>query len=311
VRFDTPWHDDELTAQSLAGGGAPGGGIREYMPDQHRKFFAALPYVMVTAVGADGWPAATLLSGEPGFITTPDAATLRIALSGTDPSLAGFAPGQAAGVLGLDLATRRRNRANGPLTGVDGALTIAVRQSFGNCPKYIQRRTVQPVIRTPAATETLAALDPAAETLIRGADTFFVASHARVPLDANGGADISHRGGQPGFVRLDGDTLTVPEFSGNHYYNTLGNLLGDPRAALLFVDFERGDLLHLQGTVEIDWRTPQGVEGAERSWRLHIHRAWRRRAAIPLRWDFVDASPFLAHTGVWSAIDHHPATAAA
>ena len=52
-----------------------------------------------------------------------------------------------------------------------------------------------------------------------------------------GGMDVSHRGGRPGFVKLDGDTLVVPDFRGNRYFNTLGNLVSDPRAALVFVDF--------------------------------------------------------------------------
>ena len=315
--FDTVFHEDELTAQRLAGGGAPGGGIRPYMPDQHRAFFHGLPYLAVTAVGSDGWPAATMLSGAPGFIQTPDAETLRIALPDRhDPTIDGFAPGQAMGVIGLDLATRRRNRANGRLTALDGsALTIAVAQSFGNCPKYIQRRVVEPVTRIPGATEFLATLDDPAQTLIRQADTLFVASHARAEMGAQGGADISHRGGQPGFVRLDGDTLTIPEFSGNRYYNTLGNLLGDNRAALLFLDFAQGDLLHLQGTVEIDWTDAAAhqIVGAERSWRLHVQRAWRRRAAVPLRWNFIDQSPATLRTGIWSAsaANDHTATAAA
>ena len=313
--IDAPFHADELTAQRLAGGGAPGGGIRPYMPDQDRAFFRSLPYLAVTTVGPDGWPAATMLSGTPGFIQTPDAETLRIALpSQSDPALDSFAPGQAMGVLGLDLATRRRNRANGTLTSLDrDALQIAVAQSFGNCPKYIQRRAVEPVARIPAATEILTTLDNPAQTLIRQADTLFVASHARAEMGAQGGADISHRGGQPGFVRLDGDTLTIPDFSGNRYYNTLGNLLGDPRAALLFVDFENGDLLHLQGTVEIDCTdtAAQQITGAERSWRLHIQRAWRRRAAVPLRWTFIDQSPATLRTGKWSAANDHATTAAA
>ena len=62
------------------------------------------------------------------------------------------------------------------------------------------------------------------------------------------GADISHRGGRPGFVRVDGDVLTIPDFRGNRYFNTLGNLIAEPRASLLFVDFETGDLLQLQGS---------------------------------------------------------------
>ena len=112
---------------------------------------------------------------------------------------------------------------------------------------------------------------------IEAADTFFVASAARTD-EANGGVDVSHRGGPPGFVRVDGNTLTIPDYRGNRYFNTLGNFVSNPRAALLFVDFAAGDLLHVQGAVEMAWD--------ERLWRVQIERVVRRRAAVPLRWTF-------------------------
>jgi predicted pyridoxine 5'-phosphate oxidase superfamily flavin-nucleotide-binding protein len=180
-------------------------------------------------------------------------------------------------------------------------MTVAVSQSFGNCPQYIQRRTVHPAPHPAQPPEFLTSLDEAAAALISQADTLFVASRSRSRSGEHGGADISHRGGRPGFVRIDGDTLWIPDFHGNRYFNTLGNLLGEPRAALLFVDFERGDLLHLQGLAEIDWTATTGrrIEGAERSWAFHITRGWRRRAALPLRWTFVDQAPTTARTGIW------------
>ena len=137
--------------------------------------------------------------------------------------------------------------------------------------------------------------------MIARADTFLVASRSRPQSGEAGGPDISHRGGRPGFVAVDGDTLTIPDFRGNRYFNTLGNLLGEPRAGLLFIDFERGDLLQLQGTTEIDWSGGAGrlIDGAERSWRFHAVRGWRRRQASPLRWTFVDYSPFTQRTGSW------------
>ena len=79
---------------------------------------------------------------------------------------------------------------------------------------------------------------------------------------------MSHRGGKPGFVGVTGDTLAIPDFRGNRFYNTLGNLLGDPRAGLLFIDFASGDILQLQGRVTIDWHPEgSGPAGAERLWR--------------------------------------------
>lgn len=300
----SPFHPDELAAQDLAGGGAGGAGIRDHMVVQHQDFFAGLSYLAVAVAGADGWPAATMLTGEPGFIQAVDPGALRIGLpSGLrDPTASTFAAGQEIGVLGLDLATRRRNRVNGTLARLDGSLTIAVRQSFGNCPKYIQRRTVEPMPRRPGLSEWLPALDDAARSLIHKADTVFVASRSRPDAGAQGGVDISHRGGQPGFVRIDGDSLVIPDFRGNRYYNTLGNMLGDPRAALLFVDFDSGDLLHLQGRVTIDWsqNAAREILGAERSWRFGIERIWRRPAALPLRWTFVDQADTTMQTGVWT-----------
>jgi hypothetical protein len=273
------------------------------MPDQHREFFALLPYLFVASTDADGWPLATMLAGASGFLRSPDPVTLRVdALpAAQDPAADRFAEGQEIGILGLDLATRRRNRANGAIAARDAAgFTLAVRQSFGNCAKYIQRRAVEPAPPAPGAVAALAGLDPAARALIAQADTLFVASRSRPEAGVAGGVDVSHRGGRPGFVRIDGDTLAVPDFTGNRYFNTLGNLLGEPRAALLFVDFASGDLLQLQGRATIDWdaHAPDLVAGAERQWRFEVVRGWRRRAAVSLRWSFVDYSPATLGTGV-------------
>ena len=281
-----PFHPGELEAQERAGGGAGGGGIRDFMSDQHRAFFEALPFVVVASVDA-GWPAATILAGEPGFVRAPDAWTLRIAapLDAADPALESLVACAPVGLLGIELATRRRNRANGLVVSADaGELVVDVRQSFGNCPKYIHPREIRRVAPRLLAVESLRRLDPDAARMVSTADTFFIASAARV-AEANGGVDVSHRGGPPGFVRVEGDTLTIPDFEGNRYFNTLGNLVANPRAALLFVDFEGGDLLHLRGTTEIVWDGPElgRFPGAERLWRLHVDRAWRRRAALEIR----------------------------
>ena len=297
----SPFNADELQAQARAGKGAAGAGIRNFMPDQHRSFFALLPYVFVATTDADGWPLATMLTGAPGFVHSPDPATLRVdALPDRrDPAADAFGDGQELGILGIDLATRRRNRANGRIAARDAAgFTLAVHQSFGNCAKYIQLREVRRVPLLPAPVEVLAGLDDAARAVIAQADTLFVASRARPDVGAAGGLDMSHRGGRPGFVRRDGDTLVVPDFAGNRFFNTLGNLSGEPRAALLFIDFATGDLLQLQGRATIDWGARVLSVGVERQWRFEVARGWRRPAAIPLRWSFLEYSPATLGTGV-------------
>ena len=91
------------------------------MPDQHREFFALLPYLFVATPDADGWPMASVLTGEPGFVQSPDPATLRIGAlpASDDPAAPTFIAGAEIGLLGLDFTTRRRNRANGRLVAID------------------------------------------------------------------------------------------------------------------------------------------------------------------------------------------------
>ncbi|MEG4343628.1 pyridoxamine 5'-phosphate oxidase family protein [Microcoleus sp. A003_D6] len=116
------------------------------------------------------------------------------------------------------------------------------------------------------------------------------------------GVDVSHRGGKPGFVRPDDDcTLTVPDFSGNCQFNTFGNLELNPSAGLLFVDFDRGNLLYLTGTAEVIWEGAliNDYEGAERLFRFHLDRGYRVEGSLPLRWSSPAFSPFLDRTGSW------------
>lgn len=298
-----PFHRDEIEAQSLAGHVAKGrAAIRPFMPDQHREFFVLLPYLFAATLDPQGRPMASVLTGRPGFAHSPDPAALRIdALpSSDDPAASGFAEGAPIGLIGLDFTTRRRNRLNGRIAGIDAAgITVEVAQTFGNCPQYIQTRTPTPRAAAAGKVEPLARLDEAARRAISAADTLFVASRSRPEAGPDGGLDMSHRGGKPGFVGIEGDTLVIPDFRGNRYYNTLGNLLGDPRAGLLFIDFDSGDLLQLQGTASIDWHPQEAPIGAERSWRLRVERAWRRRGALPFAWRFGDYAPTTLATGTW------------
>jgi hypothetical protein len=280
------FNEDERRAQDLAGLHAGRAAIRPFMPEQHRAFFPLLPYLFIATLDGAGAPVASMLWGPAGFVHSPDPTTLRIDALPTagDPAASGFTAGQPVGLLGLDLTTRRRNRANGHLLAVDNGITVAIEQSFGNCAQYIQTRTPTPHVRAARAAEPLSALDDAARHVIEAADTFFVASRSRAVIRTDGGLDVSHRGGRPGFVAVRGDTVVVPDFRGNRFFNTLGNLLGDPRAGLLFVDFATGDLLQVQGTVTIEWGEP-------RRWTVAIERAWRRPAALPFDWTFGEYAP--------------------
>ncbi len=308
-----PWHTGERLLQRHAGVAermevAGRKVIRDYMPDQHRMFFEQLPFVVAGAVDAQGDPWAGVLEGLPGFVSSPDPRSLRVAAvpDADDPLLAGLGPDRQVGLLGIELHTRRRNRANGRIAAWDGKrFEVDVTQSFGNCPQYIQAREFHfsrsPALRFPGAPRERAGLDEAARALIARADTFFVATYA----DEGGRkVDVSHRGGKPGFVRVDGDVLTIPDFSGNRFFNTLGNMVLNPRAGLVFIDFERGDVLQLTGDAEVILDSPETAlfDGAERLWRVHARRVVWRPGALALRWRFDAYSPTALATGQWPRV---------
>ncbi|CAJ3257337.1 pyridoxamine 5'-phosphate oxidase family protein [Burkholderia pseudomallei] len=310
-----PFHDGELAAQRRAGVAAAaaaaaafgGRGIRTFMPDQHRAFFAQLPLLVVGGVDGGGQPWATLRAGAPGFVSAPQPRTLDIA-GGTlrgDPLEGNWRIGSLLGGLGIELHTRRRNRVNGVVASIAGdAMSVTVEQSFGNCAKYIQGRTPTPVPPQAGGAppqRRVARLDAADRALLARADTFFIATANT--SDAAGGArgvDVSHRGGPPGFVRVDDDgTLTTPDYSGNNFFNTIGNLLHDPRAGLLFVDFERGDLLYIAADAQIVWDGPAlaAFDGARRLVRLRIREVRRSAAVLPFRWSAPRFAPQFAAWG--------------
>jgi len=228
-----------------------------------------------------------------------------------DPAAAGLATGAAVGLLGIELETRRRNRMNGTVTRADkSGFAVRVEQSFGNCPKYIQARkpvfVAEPSLdAAPPVRAEGAILSASAAELVRGADTFFIAT-------ASEGVDVSHRGGKPGFVRVaeqDGHTvLTSPDFSGNFYFNTLGNLLLNPRAGLVFVDFASGGLLSLTGEADTLWDGPElaAFAGAERLLRFRVTEGVWIEPAAPLRWSAPEPAPQLAATGSWEGTASPP-----
>lgn len=310
----SPWHAGEQILQQRVGvvermeafGRKV---IRDHLPEQHRDFYRQLPFILLGSVDAAGNPWASILDGRPGFAHAPEPRLLQVDgwPDANDPAAANLADGAAVGLLGIELHSRRRNRVNGHVTGSSATgFGVRVEQAFGNCPQYIQQRQAH-FVREPdqqqgLQLQRLDALDEAARELIRGADTCFVASYIDPDGDpARRSVDVSHRGGQTGFVQVEGDCLSIPDFAGNLHFNTLGNLLLNPRAGLLFIDFSNGDLLQLSGHSEIVFDGPEvaAFQGAERLWRLHVTQLVRRPAALALRWAFQGFSPNSLMTGSW------------
>jgi predicted pyridoxine 5'-phosphate oxidase superfamily flavin-nucleotide-binding protein len=266
---------------------------------------------------AQGQPHASVLMGPPGFVHSPDAQTLAIDArpDAADPLHATLRVGASIGVLGIEPHTRRRNRMNGVVRALHAhGFELRVRQSFGNCPKYIQARHGRWTDGESGtvSVQRMQQLDLAAASLVRGADTLFIASAVppqQIESSAAHGVDVSHRGGKPGFVRVqrdaDGDVLTVPDFSGNYMFNTLGNLAVHPRAGLLFIDFARGDRLHLAVDASVSWQGDElaAFAGAQRLMRFRVREAVRVSGAPRLAWSEPLLSPFLQATGSWEGIE--------
>jgi predicted pyridoxine 5'-phosphate oxidase superfamily flavin-nucleotide-binding protein len=296
LRRESPWHAGEQAIQSSVGMAEKMDAIgrkviREFMPDQHRQFFEQLPFAVFGTVDAQGDVWATLRAGEEGFLHSPDSRRLLATLPRVpdDPADAGMKHGAAIGMLGIELHTRRRNRLNGTLRrGAGAAAEISVDESFGNCPQYIHvrdyrfERSVDEPSGLPPVSSTR--LDSMARHLIESAGTFFVASYSD---DGRRRVDVSHRGGMPGFVQVAGDgTLTIPDYSGNRFFSTLGNILLNGKAGLVFPDFASGGLLQMSGDAEVVLDSPElaRFEGAERLWRFTPRRIVWREDALPLRW---------------------------
>ncbi|KAK9825888.1 hypothetical protein WJX81_001613 [Elliptochloris bilobata] len=265
--------------------------IRSFMPEQHRRFFESLPWLLVGVQDSSGRSVAMALTGKPGFIQTPTATTMTIVPDQPlDPAL--FMAGRRLGFLGIEFASRRRNRLSTIVDSVApaGKLQLRVLQSYGNCPKYIQIRHLRfhalgaaSGLHSPAPVQT-GPLGPEQVALVAAADTFFIATHfCSTEAGAASGSDVSHRGGPPGFVHvaLDGATLRWADYIGNDMFNTLGNILSNGEAGLLFIDFTTGDTLRLIGRASIDLED-RSLPGAERVLAFRTADWAHERGALPL-----------------------------
>jgi predicted pyridoxine 5'-phosphate oxidase superfamily flavin-nucleotide-binding protein len=280
---DRPWGSARV-------GAAVPGVAAEFLRRQH--------LVVIGAATPDGSVWAAPLTGEPGFVTAPDDRTVvarRTPIPG-DPLASVFDTeasdsGHDVGMLAIEPASRRRMRINGRARQVGDRLVVHTEQVYANCPKYIQARDVATVApAAPGAVVRSDHLSPGQRAWITEADTFFVATHA-----PGMGADASHRGGRPGFVTVTGDRhLSWPDYLGNSMYMTLGNLELDPRAGLLFLDWEHGRSLMVTGRASVDWdpERAERVPGAQRIVDFAVDRVVQLDGAVPLRWTAPEYSKF-------------------
>jgi predicted pyridoxine 5'-phosphate oxidase superfamily flavin-nucleotide-binding protein len=304
MRIEQPFHEGELEAQRRAGETASaernGRAVGDEIMPGALKFLEQQRVAAAASIdpGGDVW--ASLLFGEPGFVSAPDRRHVdvdlaKMSLDEGDPLWSNLRTDPRIGMLLIEFATRRRLRINGRASRPrPGLLRLTVEEAYPNCPQYIRRRRVGRAApgadaRPRAADQAGTALPPHHRLWIASADTLFVAS-----AHATRGADVSHRGGEPGFVSvLDDQTLRIPDYAGNGMFNTFGNLTLDPRAGLVLRDFESHRTLQLVGRAEIRWEAGDRLDpDANRYWDFHIRR-WREAT--------VQSAP------AWELVGEHPA----
>jgi predicted pyridoxine 5'-phosphate oxidase superfamily flavin-nucleotide-binding protein len=283
------FHSGELAVQERAGvrdiAIDVGEGIVDHLPPGATDFLERRQMAVLGTVDNSGHVWASVVTGDPGFIQTIDDRTLRIVAraSSSDPLFRNLATEGHAALFAPDFVSSRRVRVNGRGVIREGAIFITTDEVYGNCRRYLQER-IFVGNRKPAVTDQTASigssLSASQQQQIFRTDTFFIATD-----NPERGADLSHKGGNPGFVRIvNARHIAFPDYNGNSMFNTLGNLTVNPHAGLLFIDFDSGRTLQLTGHASIDWN-PERVRtfpGGERVIDFQLEQVIDTPAGFPL-----------------------------
>lgn len=299
-----PFHDGEIAVQERAG--ERDSARRHGAAISTRIISGALPFLVrqrllaLSAAGDDGQLWASVWFGTPGFVGSADGQhvtilTSLLEVSPDDPVFARVAVGRDVGILAIDLASRRRLRVSGSIEAISAdRIDVLVRESVPNCPKYIQRRHQHDASGTQSSGRSTAAgrvVDEERRALVERADTAFVGS-----VHPTRGADASHRGGAPGFIRVvDATTLRVPDYPGNSMFMTMGNFEIDSRASLAVLDFESRRIVSFSGSARLrfggeDRTHPTG--GTGRYWEIAVREWVQFDLPQAVSWQLLDASPY-------------------
>lgn len=273
--------------------------IKDHLSPKHCEFYEQLSFILLGYADAQGRLWVSLLSTTGKLLSvSPDKLQIHQLPARYDvlsQTLANFEEKSPIhiGGLGIDFATRKRVRFSGQVITLSSeGFHIDIAAAFGNCPRYIQQRRLSALPKSkqpPESVQVFDHFDGDLSRFIPSADTFFVASssdtYERKGVD---NIDVSHRGGEVGFVQVvDEKTLLIPDYSGNYMFNTLGNFLVNPHCGLLFVDFQQGSVYQLTGKAQIIENSKQvhNFAGAERLWSFTLEQGLHLRHALNITWD--------------------------
>lgn len=292
------FHEGELAVQERVGvvkqASRVGGSIHPAIPPPARVFLEQQPVIFAGSIDERGRVWASLLAGEVGFLRVLNERSIEIESPATDKFLfENLESNEKIGLLAIEFETRRRMRANGRARLDGDSIIVQTDEVFSNCPKYIQARFWEldgGLESELSGSESAFELTAKQIEFIERADTFIIAS-----AHETRGADVSHRGGNSGFVKVsDNKKLVFPDYSGNMMFQTLGNLQTNPHCGLLFYDFSNGRILQLSGRAKIVWDEERAREfaGAERLVEFELSEARTSVLSTNLNWYFIDSSPF-------------------
>ena len=130
---------------------------------------------------------------------------------------------------------------------------------------------------------------------IESVNMFFLATS-----DKRGLPTCSYKGGHVGFVRvLDEHTIAFPNYDGNGIYQSMGNLLENPNAGILFIDFDGQRRLRIQGVATMDENDPLMAEYHEAQFivRVRITESYTNCPRYIPKQTLVEESKYLPEIG--------------
>lgn len=322
------WHSGEITVQEMVGvstASRPNPTSLEF-PPAHGSRIASNHLFSLGALDDEGRPWSTIWGGERGFAKRIAKGILEIrALVDRqyDPVAQALLDSTPQGELARPVATKQkfisgvsidfdsRDRVKvmgrlltGEARDYDDKvgeiqLAMAVQESTGNCPKYINKRDVRAHVPSPRLVSHSLPLPQQAVDLIHKTDIIFISSTNGDSMDTN------HRGGPAGFVRVasneaaredgsGGMVLVYPEYSGNRFYQSLGNLYLNPKIGIAVPDFETSNVLYLTGTAELllGEQAATVMPHCKLALQIRVHAARLVADGLPFRGRLGEMSPY-------------------
>lgn len=242
--------------------------------------------VIVALLDDSGYPTCTAVSGQRGLLASTECGDLAIRRRDLPETISRLATPLDAPVSLLVpmFAEREALRINGWIAhATDEQFVVEIDQAFTNSRKYLHIRgehrngtdtepsSVEPNLRPRGS------LSRQMSELLRNADTLFVSTrHSETGKSPRQSLDVSHRAGLPGFmVTPDANTVLWPEYGGNGFFNTMGNLMLDSRCGLVVMAGNGPQALHLRGKAEVLWHDDllEEATGTRRGIRFTVEQA--------------------------------------